>query len=1067
MGNKEIDKILKEKLNNQVKPSPEFELKVIRRVEQEKQKVLQEKENDKNTFKKVEINKDENALKKVNNKNTKRAKNFGKILSMAAVIIIVFTLGMNLKTAPIIGDEKNANLVSIKAIKPTNLESGILANDSEFIIEVEGDNINTEAVQKSIYVEPAIDYTIEKTLNKNEYRLKFKQNIPDNTIVKLQYVKDQITENSWAYQTSDKLSVTRTYPANENNEVSKNSVIDVEFSYADVENFEQNVKITPQVKGSWKHIGDIWRFTPASGFKDNQKYIVVISKNVKSGEQTLENDYKFSFVVGSHDTDISYSYITMDGITTAKTDEQVKILYNNYGSNNTKVSNKVEINQFASMDDFIKYLETDETNNLSKLGDYEVVDKEPEARNEFGNGQRYLEFKKTLPKGYYIATVKSEKGKELFTCPIQINEVSAYAMETERDVLVWVAKGNELIQNISVECQGKTIKTDSNGIAKFEGVADNSEKIKYIKVDNELVIGAYNYNLDNYPSAYIYTDRPLYKNTDTINVWGFVPRTLFFDKIDEEFYIELNGEGKRKIEVGKDGNFQTTIELKNHVDTNDSSVSLYYKDTTIANRYIAIKNYELQNYTYEVSSTKNYGYVGEKVNIDVKVKHITGLDVPNKTVVLTYEDETYTETTGEDGIAHFNIKLSTDERRNSTYIDSQGVSIFNGDAEEYNDAETYYTVYILNRNVFTEEKYDAKGVYKAILYKLLDDKKIELDYDYEKLYNGTYETKVDVNLVEEVSTRVLTGYEYNEYTKENEPQYEYVSNENIAKIKTVTSKDGIVEVNKNEFKEKENTEEVSYSYHIELSYKDLKGRQVKDNIYIYNDYEDYYLGYRYENYDTKVYEIPSNMSFDMYHTYRYLLKTDTEKFKIGDTVNFILAESTTSGIKNIKNEGKILTVVFKENILKVNETSDNSGTVNYTFTKEEFPGCNITGSYFKDGKFYRLPVQYFDFDEETNKVDIEITADKEIYKPGDEVKLTIKTTKEGKGVKSFVNVSVVNEAVFAIEGDMTNLLEEIYENKTYPAYTYSSYIDVINRAGGGEGGGGGRTKIKLRRYSAF
>ena len=99
----------------------------------------------------------------------------------------------------------------------------------------------------------------------------------------------------------------------------------------------------------------------------------------------------------------------------------------------------------------------------------------------------------------------------------------------------------------------------------MELIQSKMEKIKYIKVDNELVIGAYNYNLDNYPSAYIYTDRPLYKNTDTINIWGFVPRTLFFDKIDEEFYIELNGEGKRKIEVGKDGNFQTTIELKNNV----------------------------------------------------------------------------------------------------------------------------------------------------------------------------------------------------------------------------------------------------------------------------------------------------------------------------------------------------------------------------------------------------------------------------------------------------------------------------------------------------------------------
>ena len=127
---------------------------------------------------------------------------------MAAVIIVVFTLGINLKTAPMVGDEASASLISIKAIEPTKLESGVIANNSEFKIYVEGENVNKEAVQKSVYVEPALDYTIEKTLNKNEYKLKFKQNIPDNTILKLQYVKNQVTQDSWAYQTSNKFSVT-------------------------------------------------------------------------------------------------------------------------------------------------------------------------------------------------------------------------------------------------------------------------------------------------------------------------------------------------------------------------------------------------------------------------------------------------------------------------------------------------------------------------------------------------------------------------------------------------------------------------------------------------------------------------------------------------------------------------------------------------------------------------------------------------------------------------------------------------------------------------------------------
>ena len=219
----ELDFKLKQELKNKLTPSDEFKKKISEMVEEEKQKHYTES---KKEFKQIE--------------NTQKRRKFklSTILSMVAVFIVVFTLGVELRTAEITSDGEKAILTRITAIEPTKCESGILANDSEFTIYVEGDNLNTEAVQRSIYVEPALEYTIEKTLNKNEYKLQFQQNIPDNTIVKLQYVKDQITQDSWAYQTSNKLSITSTYPQSGEKSVSKKTVIEVEFSYANVKNFE-------------------------------------------------------------------------------------------------------------------------------------------------------------------------------------------------------------------------------------------------------------------------------------------------------------------------------------------------------------------------------------------------------------------------------------------------------------------------------------------------------------------------------------------------------------------------------------------------------------------------------------------------------------------------------------------------------------------------------------------------------------------------------------------------------------------------------------------------------------
>ena len=1031
MDNNELDKKIKEKLNNNIKPSKEFERKIIQKIEEEKKKATSQQK-----LTKIE------RVKKTNNYNR-----FAKILSMAAVIIVVFTLGINLKTAPMVGDEASASLISIKAIEPTKLQSGVIANNSEFTIYVEGENVNKEAVQKSLYVEPALDYTIEKTLNKNEYKLKFKQNIPDNTILKLQYVKNQVTQDSWAYQTTNKFSVTSTYPVDGSEDVEKETVIDIEFSYASVKELEKYVKIIPNIKGTWEHLGKVWRFTPKTQLEKERKYTVIISKQVTAENQNLESDYKFSFVVDALNNNlVKYNGISIDGIITGKSNEIIRIPY--YSNNDNTEFEKVEIAKFSNIDDFIEYVETTNYEKAIKQGDYEVNKKE-----------RTLEFKQTITKGYYVAKVKNKKGKELFNCPIQISDLSAYAMETERDVLVWVAQGIELASNINVEYNGKFVKTDKQGIAKFENITDESEKIKYVKVGNELVIGVYNYNFKNYPQAYIHTDRPLYKNTDTINIWGFVPKSFFYEKVEDEFYIEFGEENKQKIKVDKDGCFTHKIELKNYVDTDYTFISLYYKDTSIAIKNISIQNYELQNYIYEVSTNKNYGYIGDTISFDVKVKHITGLLVPNKNVLAIYEEKAYRAKTGEDGVAHFTIKLRGEDS-DTTEPKHQGVSIYNGDETEYTDVETYLATWLLTRDVYVNEEESSANKYKATLYKVDTSKNEKVDFELEELYNGTYETTIDINLRETVLTLVQDGEIYNEYTKKMEPHYDTEEKENTTKLKTIKSTNGVIEIDYSEIKQKEDTELASYSYSLDFIFKDTKGRNVEKTTSIYKDsYDREQYGFNTikegDESSDRIGEIQTEYRDD-YYTYRYLWDYENIKFTNGKNVDFKLQEATRTGRKNIENKGKILNIFFQENITETNVVNQNS--FNREFTDKDFPGLKMTSAYFVDGKFYRMPNCYFDFDEKNKKIDVEITTDKEQYKPGDEVTVNVKTTKDGRSVRSVVNISVVNEAVFEIEEDTTNILESIYADKALAVYTYSTYIDDIRSLIGGSGGGDGEPR---------
>lgn len=1051
MQDNQLDNLLKEKLQGKIMASPEMENRIKAKIEEQKR--LAKKEND---------------------KKHKKYYFMKPLLSVAAIAVIAFTFGISLKNNNIEEIFKAETQVSvIKSIEPTKLQSGIIANDTEFIIQAD-ENSDKESVQRSIYVEPAIDYTIEKTGNANEYKLKFKQNIPDNTIVKLEYVKDKITQNSWAYQTSDKLSITSTFPSkNDGNIVTPNTTIAIEFSYANIENFEENVSIYPNVDGEWKQYGRVWRFTPTSEFEEKE-YTVTIKGGITAGKEKLENDYIFNFMVRNDEnpTDkiINKEY-TADGINTYKPDENVKIYYyfeNYYNDVRAFDISKVKISKFKDEEDFINYLESKNPEKSLNTKEYEF---------QINTKDEYIELNSSLPTGYYVASVQNSSEKELFNCPIQINSINAYAMETERDVLVWVADDNGLAKNIKVEYAGKEQKTDSDGIAKFEEIADGSEKIKYAKVGNnegKLVVGFYNYKFDNYPSAYLYTDRLIYKNTDTIKIWGFIPKILFHGEIEDEFYLKLNDEEKTKIEINEDGTFCNEIKLQNQLDEEDCVIGLYYKDEYITSRLISIKNYELQNYEYEFIADKNYAFVGTTYEFDVKVKHITGLVVPNKEVAIKYEEEIFYATTSENGCAHFSLNIVDDESNYST-INPKSIAIFNGSDVEYTTAEEYIDFYVLTSDIEIKARRNAKDVYEIELYKLLLDKNIDVFYDLECFRNDVYNTEIKVNLIENSYQRNIVDYSYNEYTQEMEPQYEYYDFENITNITTITTENGIAKFDASNIELKKNTEDTNYNYQLEFEFKDPKGRTIKEVDYYFEKIKHDQIqgiGYYYDDYLDNVYdelyEIPQNIDQNYYYVYRYFLgRAVDDFFSIGDTQKFTLYESIENGKKEIQNKGEILRIVFKDNISKTEIIKDNN--FDYTFTKEDFPECKITTAYYYNGKFYRMPIYYFDFKEKDRKLDIEIKTDKEKYNPGEEVSVTVKTTTNNKPIKTCVNISVVNEAAFALEGDTTDILEKIYTNKTFPIYTYSTYRDCVNSSL--EGGGGERwqrwSKRNVCRYCTF
>ena len=958
----------------------------------------------------------------------------------------------------ITGNEENYN--KIKSITYEG-KNDYLETKSVFTVKTSS-SLKEEEFNKYLMVEPAYDYTVEK-VDKNEYKVTI-DNISGNQIVNLNYVENNKPVYKWAYESSKDLAVSSIYPRN-GSKVSSDSVIEVNLTYANVENFEKSVSIEPAIDGSWEHLGRTWRFTPSGELKKDTTYTIVVKNTITHGDLKMKNEYSSKFTVSNGEEDggddfedgLVFNPITVDEITTFRPNESIKIAYIDY--ENEDPPTKATVYKFDSASDFEKYLTTGK-GSYKKQGDYKFKNYNKET----------IELTEKLGIGYYLVAVKGKKTNG-FTVPVQVNSYSAYAYASERDVLVWVAKDGKFQKDLKVTYEKKEATTNEDGIAKISNYTDGSGNIKYVKVDsngkNPLYIGIENVTIDNYPEAYVYCDRPLYKNTDTVSIWGFVPLSFFADTPDRtKFSIEF-ADKKYPVSVDKNGNFTTKLDLKN-VESDGDVISLYYNNSIIGTNYITIENYSLRNYNYEIDTNKEYLVNGETFKFGVKVKHVSGIPATNKDVIIDYNGKEYKSKTDSAGYASFSIKID-EEIEDYASIGYTYFSITNAGPGYDENEYILYSADVIDKFVYIDADYNSykDGKLSMDVY-TLDQSKKNVTYPLEKSIGVPYNGKVRMVVYEEVTTRKLSGSEYDDYLKKKVPTYDYDDEKKAIIDKMVTVKDGKLS-EKIDYKFKTGTEDKSYDYSVEIIATDKNKKKLVSSTYLYygsyagNEEDSYTLGYNDYWNDSNYYDL-----------YRYFYSNDKQspdeeispaseeygyyeynlgKYSVDEKISLNLYDFKGN---KINNDNKVLFIKNKERILDYSISP--SSKIESKFDNNSNPGVNGTLAYFDGTNFFRTPVRYYDYNELDRKANVSISTDKENYSPKGEVKVKIKTTdKNGKGIKTNLNVSVVNDAIF---GGVTDnpILETIYMDRYYSGYTYSTYRDfelfTSNGGAGNESGDG-------------
>ena len=946
--------------------------------------------------------------------------------------------------------DKEFVITNIKAKSSGNY----ISNNETFILETSA--ATEEIVRNHLYIEPPVNYEIKK-INSKEYEVSV-SDIPSDTIVNLSLVKNEVKSYSWAFQSTKDLKVVAVYPTDGSASVSTDTGITVTFSYPNVKDFEKHFEISPKVEGQFLQQGRVWKFIPSEPLKDQTTYTITISSGLQVGDNVLTESFMSSFSTynrpaGNIEQDkygkkANHSYISVDHINTFTPSEKItfKMYYN------PSTINKIKMFKFNSYNDFMKFLNNETGYNAKDLGNQTFTKDDSKFTYTLD---------KTFEEGYYVEEVYLSTGELYATIPVQVNKLSAFLVATNYDILTWVGTGNELLKDIDVTYDGKSYKTDANGLALIKNyIDDKATNTKYVAIGdktNPLVIGVDATGYVDYPSGYVYTDRPIYKNSDTVRIWGYVPLKFFEDMNigfkKEDLVISVNNE-KVDATITDYGTFSLKYELDNLADTY-LPIEIKYKNSVIGARYVEVRNYTKQNYEYSVVYDKNYVKAGDNFNFKILVKHVTGINVQNKKITIEYEDKKYYGVTDENGLASFSIptsKYAYDNNSESlkyenTYRDAY-ISVRTGESD-YNENDFYFNFFVFNFLLdLNDYKYDPKNTTIS-----LDMSNINLNGNVsyiewgnikDSLFDGAYNGDVELYLYEEYRIRKLSRVEYNPYTEKNENIYDYVPQyEKIVDSDKVTINNGKLNY-KIKYNLKRSTDDDLYSYSLLLVFKDKNGNKFHYIGYIYeNSFYDQYksVGYYSEYY--------SGFYSDDYNYYRYYFNpSDKTKYSVNDQISLIMNSMDNSSI----GEGKVLRVSLKDSIIesKLFDTKDNMDTI---FAKSDIPGLTYTGALFKDGKFYRIPAVYYDYNEEDSRLSVEVKFDKDSYKPGEEVvaKLKVKN-KDGEGVKAAVNLSVVDKAVFNISPEYTNFLENIYYNRWLKVYSFSSYRDFsLGMAEGGRG----------------
>ncbi len=928
-----------------------------------------------------------------------------------------------------------------------------------------------QAVAASLNVEPEQAFNVRK-LSDKEFALEFDKPLKSDSIYSLTLNdKDTGAKKSWAFQTKREFNVLRTMPRDKSGHVPLNSGIEITFNQDGIENADQYFEITPKVNGRFEWNKKTLVFIPQS-LEESTVYTVTIKKGlgISGSEDKLQNDYTFSFQTTSANTD-TRKYFSFAEDMYNFTTQAVPALQVYTQKDIVDGELPVELYSYPNIESFMQDLEKSTSNpNWAINYNKNVYDTTKLTKNASFSGQvvqykfsywenYYLLFPTQLPEGYYLAVTEIDGYK--YYAQLQVNNASVYIMTTKEQSLLWLndTTSGQPIPGASFTYENISATTDNDGLAVINAeMKDSDASMQYFVIRPKSGLpfaAAVQHNMytqwywgteptvyDNY-WTYMYLDRSVYLSNDTINIWGILkPRNsnsaeteATLDLISYRYYSSDNDSASvltsQDVKISPDGTYTGSLKIAGY-DPGSYEVRLKIGGKVMLSQYLQVMDYTKPVYTIDVNADKKYMYAWDTVNYDISAsffegtpasglrldytKYISGLDSKSGTLISDSSGKakfSATPTTPELGWRPVSLMLSitNSEAQEQQSVVYSHISVFPKDTMIEVGTKTENGTGTLT---FTTSRIDISQIKDEQTYYTPDD------------YRGkSVDIPVTAKLYERYYVKTKKGDYYDYINKVRRDIYDYYEEQRLVNEYNFNTVNGKYQIQYPSDKDKR--------YYVEVFCDDTNGRLIKDSVYIYN-------------WD----------GFDPYNSDTYTMPSDWDKrYKIGEQVtaeiNYNKEEPYTG------RDRKYLFVRMQNGILDY--TVSENAEYKFSFESKFIPNIYVKGICFDSDGVYNAGLALFRYEKEEKKLEIEVKSDKESYRPGDEVKLSVLVKDaSGKPAASEVNISLVDEAYFALYDQYVDTLGSIYDLTVSSGFLseYLSYDPIDNfgdvmAEGGGEG----------------